>query len=356
MVGNTGIIKALKSLYQKPREEYGQVLLFHGSSGVGKTTLARILATYYVCEHPQQDGTPCGECGMCLAMQDFIALGKSENLLHKVREIDAGRDRGVEAVDDFLEDATRPNFEGGWKVFILDECHVFSETARKRLLKFLEEPPERVAVLLCTTDPQRLKDTILTRCQGIFHVEKPKLTELIGLLRTTCKAEKWSYEVSALRIIAKQAEGIPRMAYQLLQEVQNVCKDIHYDKVVEYLGVVQDSLYHEFLNLVLRPQINTVLYIRYIAKIDQDILLYTKGLIHYLSAYIYIMVGAGDLTQLDPFDIKRCQELQNTGVEAATVSILLKWLTGLSGGEGKIKAEYLRLGFEGLEGLRAPEP
>ena len=157
--GQEHIVTTLKN--QIKADRIGHADLFCGTRGTGKTTVAKIFAKAVNCEHPV-DGSPCGECPSCRA----ITEGSSMNVI----EIDAASNNGVDNIRPIREEVTYRPTEGRYKVYIIDEVHMLTTAAFNALLKTLEEPPAHVIFVLCTTDPQKILETILSRCQRFdFH-------------------------------------------------------------------------------------------------------------------------------------------------------------------------------------------
>ena len=141
-----------------------QVILLHGESGCGKTTMARLLAKEYSCTDRNLATGACNICDNCKAINDYIVTGNTSDLVN-IHEVDIADQSGKGDLTNILEDMMIPTYENEWKVYILDEVHMASLALQNRLLKIAEEPPERVLLLLCTTRPDKLLDTLRNRCQ-----------------------------------------------------------------------------------------------------------------------------------------------------------------------------------------------
>jgi len=152
--GQDHIVTTLKN--QIKADRIGHAFLFCGTRGIGKTTVAKILAKAVNCEHPV-DGEPCGECAVCKA----IAAGTSMNVI----EIDAASNNGVDNIREIIDEVQYSPTEGKYKVYIIDEVHMLSAGAFNALLKTLEEPPSYVIFILATTEAHKIPITILSRCQ-----------------------------------------------------------------------------------------------------------------------------------------------------------------------------------------------
>ncbi|HLV90834.1 MAG: DNA polymerase III subunit gamma/tau [Acidimicrobiales bacterium] len=185
--------------------------LFAGPRGTGKTTTARILAKALNCENRGKDGTPCNECGSCLAITEGSSLD--------VLELDAASHNSVDDIRDIrISVTTVASVETSKRVFVLDEAHMLSKAAGNALLKTLEEPPDHVIFVLATTEPYKLLDTIRSRTQR-FDFHPVSIDELAGYLSTISDREGYKAEPAALVSIARHAGGSVRDSLSLLEQV-----------------------------------------------------------------------------------------------------------------------------------------
>ena len=224
-----------------------QVYLFSGSSGCGKTTFARLLAKEYNCLNRDPVKGACGCCENCLAIDDYIATGNSENLMVTVNEIDITKQSSKSSLEATLEEMLIPAFGDEWKVYILDECHRADQGLQNRLLKIVEEPPEHVLILFCTTDPDKLIDTLKSRCQAKIRITKPTVKELSSLLREICETEDVNYDQKGLDLIARRNELTIRNSLTGLENVINVKGDATYASVSDVFDTVSTELIVDYL-------------------------------------------------------------------------------------------------------------
>src|SRR5205814_7994491 len=195
LVGQEHVVRALRHALDAKRLHHAY--LFTGTRGVGKTTLARILAKCLNCE-TGVTSQPCGKCSACTE----IDAGRFVDLL----EVDAATNTKVDEMRGLLDTAQYMPAAGRFKVYIIDEAHMLSRHAFNSMLKTLEEPPEHVKFILATTDPQRLPVTILSRCLQ-FNL-KPLTPALIAAhLEKVLTAEKIAFEQPALQLLGKAAAG-----------------------------------------------------------------------------------------------------------------------------------------------------
>ena len=208
VVGQEHIERTLKNALEQ--EKVSHAYLFCGPRGTGKTTMARILAKALLCEKaPTID--PDGTCEECLA----IAAGTHPD----VYELDAASRTGVENVrEEIINRVHYAPTHGSYKIYIIDEVHMLSTAAFNALLKTLEEPPSHVVFILCTTDPQKVPDTIHSRCQR-FDFHRLSVDEITARLGAVCVQEGVEFEPEALELISHQAEGGMRNALTSLEQL-----------------------------------------------------------------------------------------------------------------------------------------
>lgn len=208
MVGQEHVTRTLRNALRGGRVSHAY--LFSGPRGTGKTTTARLLAKAVNCLAKAPDDRPCNECAICRAL--------NEGRLLDLIEIDAASNRGIDEIRALRERiGFRPN-EARYKVYVIDEAHMLTEPAFNALLKTLEEPPPHVIFVLATTEPHKIPETILSRCQR-FDFRRLSVNEIVGRLADLAEREALQFEPEALTAIARHATGSIRDAESLLDQL-----------------------------------------------------------------------------------------------------------------------------------------
>lgn len=243
VVGQDVAVKILTKAILKDR--VGHSILFTGTRGVGKTTLARILAKTLRCENRQpNEYEPCGKCESCLNF--------SKDSQIDVIEIDAASNTGVDDVREIIESCRYKPTTGKYKIFIIDEVHMLSKSAFNALLKTLEEPPEHVKFLMATTEIFKIPETILSRVLR-FDLKNVDSVLISQYLSTVCNRENISVGADALSLVARFANGSIRDSLSILDQILNVADNnsLSAKQVREILCVSDDSDLLELFSLIM---------------------------------------------------------------------------------------------------------
>ena len=230
LVGQEHVVRALRHALDSDRLHHAY--LFTGTRGVGKTTLARILAKCLNCE-TGVTSRPCGRCGACLEIDG----GRFVDLL----EVDAATNTRVDEMRQLLDTAQYAPTRGRYKVYVIDEVHMLSTSAFNAMLKTLEEPPEHLKFILATTDPQKIPVTVLSRCMQ-FSLKLVARSAIAAHLENLLKAEQIDYEPEALSLIGRAAGGSMRDALSLLdQGIAHGAGRVTADGVRDMLGAIDET-------------------------------------------------------------------------------------------------------------------
>jgi DNA polymerase-3 subunit gamma/tau len=241
LVGQEHVVRALENALTQQRLHHAY--LFTGTRGVGKTTLARIIAKALNCE-TGLTATPCGKCSACVE----IETGRFIDLI----ELDAASNTQVDNMRELLENALYAPTAGRYKVYIIDEVHMLSRSAFNAMLKTLEEPPAHVKFILATTDPQKIPVTVLSRCLQ-FNLKQIPQGQIRDRLKHVLDAEGVRYEAAALPLLAHAAQGSLRDALSLLdQAIAHGGGVVTQDSVRAMLGVVGQEHLHAILRALAR--------------------------------------------------------------------------------------------------------
>ena len=258
VVGQDHVVRALANALDTGRIHHAY--LFTGTRGVGKTTLARILAKALNCVGPDGNGgitsKPCGVCSACTD----IDSGRFVDLL----EVDAATNTKVDEMRELLETAQYAPVSGRYKVYIIDEVHMLSKSAFNAMLKTLEEPPGHVEFILATTDPQKLPITVLSRCLQ-FNLKNLPSALLETHLAKILKAENIAYEPLALPFLGRAAEGSVRDSLSLLdQAIAYGAGEVKADQVAAMLGALDQTYLFALLDCLATGEAKTL-----VAEIEQ---------------------------------------------------------------------------------------
>ena len=225
LVGQNHISQALGNAIKQNR--VGHAYLFTGARGVGKTSSARIFAKCLNCQNGPAE-KPCNECDICEA----VSLGEDVDVL----EIDGASNRGIDEIRQLRSNANVRPSRARYKIYIIDEVHMLTSQAFNALLKTLEEPPEHVKFIFCTTDPQKMPITVLSRCQR-YDFSPVQTDKITNRLAEICKTENIEADEEALKLLARRAGGSMRDSQSLLEQLFSFCgEDITVAEVHQLLG------------------------------------------------------------------------------------------------------------------------
>lgn len=300
LVGQEHVVRALTHALQQGRLHHAY--LFTGTRGVGKTTIARILAKSLNCE-TGVSATPCGVCGAC----QEIDSGRFVDLL----EVDAATNTRVDEMRQLLENAVYAPTRGRYKVYVIDEVHMLSNAAFNAMLKTLEEPPEHVKFILATTDPQKIPVTVLSRCLQ-FNLKQMSQASIATHLTQVLAAEKIAAEEAALKLIARAANGSMRDALSLLdQAIAYGGGVVESSGVSAMLGTLDNDHLYEIVEALIEASPGTLKSIT--DRLGARSLSYDAALA--ALAELWVQIQAAQLSCFgqadDDLPVQRCLDLAN---------------------------------------------
>ena len=270
LIGQNVVVKILQSSLQTGKISHAYI--FSGPKGVGKTSTARILAKALNCTDP--DNKPCNNCPSCIAIKEGKAMS--------VIEIDAASHTSVENIRDLRENVRYASAEGFYKVYIIDEAHMLSQSAFNAFLKTLEEPPPHVVFVLATTEPRKIPLTVISRCQHLQFRRIPvNLTK--ERLQFICHEEGINATEEALYDIALNAEGSMRDALTLLDQITSFSENITQEDVRLLIGGTDTQTLYDLMNYVIEgKRSDIILNIEKLNDAGTDFKLLTRDLIFFL--------------------------------------------------------------------------
>ena len=263
-------------------------LLFSGPRGTGKTSAARIFAKAVNCQTKRKTYEPCNRCSICQS----ITEGSSLDLI----EIDAASNRGIDDVRELRSKIKLSPSQCQYKVYIIDEVHMLTNEAFNALLKTLEEPPEHAIFILCTTVPEKLPDTIISRCLR-FNFKKAKTEEIVRSLKRVVKGEKLNVGKEVLKEIAKSADGSFRDAHKILDQLAMEKEKITLARTKELLGKIEATAPEKLLQLLVdRDLKGALLEIDRIVSLGADLFRYCQDILDRLRLGLLFQSGLTEVS------------------------------------------------------------
>lgn len=319
VLGQEHIIRTLRQ--QVLTGNIGHAYLFSGTRGTGKTSIAKILSRAVNCLNPK-DGNPCNECEICRGIID-------ESIMDVI-EMDAASNNSVDDVRDLKDKVIYPPSRTKYKVYIIDEVHMLSKGAFNALLKTLEEPPKHLIFILATTEPERLPQTILSRCQR-FDFKRITNKDIVENMRSITNKLEISIEDKALNLIARNSDGAMRDALSLLDQcISYNSNNISYKDATNILGIANRDLLFNLVNDIKNKNLEGVLFsIDEIIQNGKDINQFIKDLIRHFRD---LMIAK---TSKNPTEIIETENVEEYIEQCKTISLqyILKALDVLNTAE-----------------------
>lgn len=320
VVGQDAIVKTLRN--QIVTGSIAHAYLFSGTRGTGKTTVAKIFARAINCPN-ENKGNPCNECEVCKS----ALVGVDYNIL----ELDAASNGNVEKVRQITDSMQyRPINNEKYKVYIIDEAHALTGYSKEAFLKSLEEPPEYVVYILATTDPNKLPETVLSRCQK-YNFKRISIDLIVDYLKGICQKEKIEIDEDALIFIAEKSDGSMRESLSQLDRVRAYANNdkLTIEDVVDILGIVDDEEFRKITKAVNEGDIEVALTILSdCLEKGKDITRFTNDLIWHLRNILI----AKDITEpIETLNITKTNfDKLKKEAEAISKDVLIYFIEELS--------------------------
>jgi DNA polymerase III subunit gamma/tau len=301
--GQDHVVRTLKNSIINNR--IAPAYLFSGSRGVGKTSIARILAKAICCPN-QKDGEPCNECPSCTEITRSACID--------VQEIDGASNNGVDSIREIRENIMYPPSSTKYKIYIIDEVHMLSNSAFNALLKTLEEPPAHGVFIFATTEPHKILQTIVSRCQA-FDFKKLSIEDIVSTISDVAGKEGINTSQQALYTIARESRGSLRDSLSILDQVVSFAgKDFDQTEVKSILGFIDRGAVFEIIKSIVNKEPRVAVSIaRKMFSEAYDVKKITDTMVEVFRDLLFVKHGLSDILSesLPDYELKELSEIAN---------------------------------------------
>lgn len=285
-------IKKIVTSRFKDRSSMPHVIFISGTRGCGKTTFARLISAFYLCENPKEDGSPCYECDTCREIQEVLISGETGVEVPGVTEIDATIANGKDAIQEIMEDAMIAPMYTEYKVLIIDEVHMVTPQAQNSMLKMIEDIPPHLVVIFCTTNAERVLDTIKSRCQLRLEAKRQSVSAMAKRLMEIAEAEGLTVSYKAMEILAKKGDRVPRECINLLETVaKSYDGEVTVENIADCLGDSNAEFYIKYFEAANNSLSDILTIINEIRIKDLNMNEFLNGLMTFVLDALYIKHG-----------------------------------------------------------------
>ena len=275
------------------RDKLPHAIYIRGPRGTGKTTFARLIGKYYLCENPLEDNTPCEQCETCKAINEILIGGESAQVeCPGITEVDNTTANGKDAIQEIMDDALQPPVYTEYKIVIFDECHMITPQAQNALLKLIEDAPPHLVCIFCTTNDEKVLQTIKSRMQVTLQAKKQSVKDLADRLLYISEQEKLHVSRQALEVIVKASDRVPRESINLLEAIAKMYDgEVTLENVKKQIGDFGGTQYIDYFKAANQSLSSILVFVKSLSKSDDGLMKFAIGLNKFVVDSLYIKYG-----------------------------------------------------------------